>query len=155
MSDIDTTRPIELTGINLWTVQSWKRDKTKAGDLKVVVKFACDGYEFEDSILLGGKPNSIRIGREHLAALGVPVFKGNIEDLPIRGKRVWIATHIETREDIATSGPNAGQKMTFKNLRADINLLKMSGYQAEDDVPPGCAAPVAGSGPSIEDDTPF
>lgn len=151
------TRPVELTGTNLWTVQSFKRGKTQAGDLKVIVKYKCGEYDLEDSILLQGKPTSIKIGREHLAALGVPAdFNGSIEDLPIQGKRVWICTHIEEREMLATSGPSVGKMVTYKNLRVDINVLSHRGYQPEANVPAGCTAPAAaGNGPAVDDDTPF
>lgn len=152
MGEINMSRPIELVGTHLWTVASFKRGKTQAGDLKVIVKFKCGDYDFEDSILLEGKPTSILIGRAHLEALGVPAnFDGSVEDLPIRGARVWIATHIEEREDIIRSGPDTGKPTVYRNLRCNIALLKSRGYQAESDVPAGCSAPVAGSGP-VEDD---
>lgn len=156
MSEIDMTRPVELTGTHLWTVQSFKRGKTQAGDLKVIVTYKCGEYDLEDSILLQGKPNSIKIGRDHLAALGVPSdFNGNIEDLPIQGKKVWICTHIEEREDIARSGPNVGKTVTYRNLRVDINTLSHRGYQPEANVPAGCTLPAGpGNGPSDEE-TPF
>lgn len=152
--EIDTTRPVELTGINLWTVTSFKRGKTQAGDLKVIVKFKSGEYEFEDSILLAGKPNSILIGRAHLDALGATNYKGSVEDLPLAGKRVWIATHIEERPGVIQSGPDAGKPTVWRNLRCNVALLKSRGYQPETDVPDGCTVPTAtaGMGPADEFD---
>lgn len=153
MSEIDMGREAELTGINLWTVVSWKRAKTQAGDLKATVKFKCGEYDLTADILLGGK--GWARGRDHLTALGVPLdFKGQVEDLPIQGKRVWIATHIEEREDIARSGPDAGKMVKYRNLRVDGNQLSHRGYQAEANVPAGCTAP-AGNGPVDDDSIPF
>lgn len=154
MGEINMGRAAELTGTNLWTVISWKRGNTQAGDLKAVVKYKCGDYDFEADILLGGK--GWKRGRDQLTALGVPLdFDGNVEDLPIRNKRVWIATHIESRDGVLTKGPDAGKPCVYKNLRVNGNMLKNMGYQAETDVPDGCALPVAGMGPVEDLDTPF
>jgi hypothetical protein len=153
MGEINMSRAAELTGTNLWTVVSWKRGKTQAGDLKAIVKYRCGDYDFEADILLGGK--GWKRGRDQLTALGVPLdFDGDIEDLPIKGVRVWIATHIETREDIARSGPDTGKPVVYKNLRVNGAVLSNTGFQPEANVPAGCAAPVAGGGPD-DSETPF
>ena len=141
-----------IVGVNLWEVRACRSDRSQAGDPKLVVEFAAVGVDIKltDHIMLGGK--GWGIGKEHLIALGVaPGFSGNLDPLDFIGRKVWLATHVEEREALATKGPNAGKMQTFRNLRVDINQLGHKGYQAEADVPPG-ATVRSGMGP---DDTPF
>lgn len=156
MVEIDMTKePTDsmLTGINLWEVRSCKSDRSQQGDQKLVVKLQAVGTEVEltDHIMLTGK--GWGIGKAHLLALGMaPDFKGSLDPLDFIGKRVWLATHIEEREALATKGPNAGKMQKFKNLRVDINALENKGYQAEANVPAGATR--TGDGPA-DDSTPF
>lgn len=141
-----------LTGINLWEVRACKSERSQKGDPKLVVKFQAVGTEIEltDHIMLGG--GGWGIGKAHLLALGVPPgYTGSLDPLDFIGRKVWLATHVEERQGLATKGPNAGKMMTFRNLRVDINALENKGYQAEANVPAGATR--TGDGP--DENAPF
>lgn len=141
-----------LVGIHLWEVRACKDARSQSGELKLQIELQAVGTETKltDHIMLEGK--GWGIGKAHLIALGIdPTADADIDPLDFIGKRVWIATHVEEKEALATRGANAGKMMVFKNLRVDLKQLDSLGYQHESKVPNG-NVPGMGSG---DDETPF
>lgn len=129
-----------LTGIHLWEVKGCKSERSSKGDPMLTVTLRTfnqeNEYELVDRIMLAG--NGWALGKPKLIALGMePTFKGDLDPLDFIGRKVWLATHVEEREALATRGANAGKMMTFRNMRVDVSQLTHKGYQPEALVPQG------------------
>ena len=117
-------------GIDLWEVMSIEAGTSSAGDPKLEPKFrrvSNHADHMYDTIMLDGP--GWDIGRPKMDALGVPeTHKGDLDELGLIGKRVWIYTGVDTYKG----------KDKLKPL---IEELTHKGYQPLADVPVGCVMP--------------
>lgn len=132
MVKIDMTQPDQnlVPGVFLVFVKAATVKKSKSGDDMIGLELG--GVErpatrLYDNIMLagGGWP----MGKQKLTALGLGEdFTGDFDVANLNGRRVWVATKIETYKG-------------KDKLSIDIQQLKYAGMQPEDDVPGGCVAP--------------
>jgi hypothetical protein len=126
-----------LTGTHLWRIASAAPERSRGGDRMLVLKLTCTrpGHadaKLTDRLMFEGRGWGIARGK--LMALGIGVdFKGKLDPLSLVDRRVWVAT-----VERSYSYEKDGEKRTGKDCSVDINQLKHNGYQAEQDVPPGC-----------------
>lgn len=116
-------------GIDLWSVIASSEERASSGNKMIKLKLARVSHPNEhlfDNIMLsgGGWP----IGKGKLQALLPADFKGDLDPLDFIGRRLWVATGVETYNG-------------RDSLKVMIDQLKHKGYQREDDVPPGCVVP--------------
>lgn len=128
---IDTTRPgRELSpGIDLWAIRECVAKRSRKGDNMLAIKFervSDSGDHLYENVMLEGA--GWEIGKEKLAALLEPGFKGDLDPLALIGRRLWVSTTVREYEGKSS-------------LSVNIDELRHKGLQREEDVPPGCTPP--------------
>lgn len=112
-----------------WEVLDCNERFSQGGDQMLSLKFCklSDPREhLFDMIMLEGR--GWGIGKQKLVALLGEGFQGELSSTDLIHTRLWIATKVEE-----FNGKSS--------LKPDIKRLKNAGYQAIEDVPPGCVAP--------------
>lgn len=145
MTNVDMTkkasRPL-TPGIDLWEIMEAKDGKSKSKNESLLnLKFfrvAKRNDHIYDSVMLEG--DGWPMGQKKLGALLPPDFNGDLDPLSLVGKRLWLATSVQTYNgnDSLKVNPKGG--------------LKFAGYQPAADVPAGCTTPVE---EPLGDDVPF
>lgn len=139
MARVNMSRPdSDLTpGIDLWVIDTAQDKNAKtSGAPMLALKLVRDSdpaaSPLYDNLMLSGK--GWRYTKGKLRALGYSDdFDGEIDAFSLTGKRLWVATRVDEYDR------NDGTKGT--RLVVDTEGLRHCGFQAEHDVPPGCALP--------------